>query len=70
MKTFIELPEAGTRVQLHLKKENSDSFGHDGIWNGREWLMRKVYTKDEFEPIPEDLELIAVEPLKREPYSK
>ncbi len=72
MKTFIELPQAGTRVQLYYKEKGADvPKSHlDGIWTGREWLMRKVYTTDEFEPLPEDFELVGYRPIEREPYSK
>lgn len=71
MRKLNEHPANGARVILYFKDtERNINGNHDGIWNGTEWLFRKVYTKDEFEPIPAHTELIGWEPWDHVPYSK
>lgn len=71
MKNLNEHPEKGTRVILYFRNiEKNIDGNHDGVWTGQEWMFRKPYTKDEFEPVSAHFELTGWEPLEREPYSK
>ena len=61
MKSINERPEAGKTVTVYYNfvKDGEKRHGnYRGRWNGNRWEMRKPYTKDEFEPIPSEIELI------------
>ena len=62
---MTEHPEAGTRVTIKV-----NDLLRDGIWDGKNWLHRKPYTKNEFEPLPEGVKLEGWDYLEREPYEK
>lgn len=67
MKSINERPEAGKTVTVYYNfvKDGEKRHGsYRGRWNGNRWEMRKPYTKDEFEPVPSDIELIGWDELR------
>lgn len=65
MKSINERPEAGKTVKVYYNfVKDGEKGSYRGRWNGNRWEMRKPYTKDEFEPIPSEIELIGWDELR------
>lgn len=56
--TMSEHPEPGTRVALLYSAIDGVSMYY-GLWDGEKWLIRKPYTKDEYEDVRENFTLVA-----------
>ena len=67
---MTEHPEANSPVDIIYYTDATEPHSYNGFWDGVNWLMRKPYTMNEYDPIPENFELIGWKLPERAPYKK
>lgn len=64
-----EHPDEGTCVEIKFRDRWNHEDHHDGVWDGKNWLMRDIYS-DEYVPWPDVFELLGWCLFGRAPYAK
>lgn len=64
-----EHPDPDTPVIMSYITDDMDRpHAYFGLWTGERWMIRKPYTKGDYEDVPAHFTLVCWAPLDREPY--
>ncbi len=53
-----EKPCVGTVVTIEYLSKGIKGY-YTAMWIGTQWLIRKPYSRNDFEPLPDDIDILA-----------